>query len=189
MKNPDDEFSERLFYVLGFDSVDSMDFSEYEGASVVQDLAGDLDPSLEGRFDVIYDGGTCEHIFNLPKAFENVDRLLSPGGVLIGHSPCNNWINHAFYQFTPELVYGYWEKAMGYELLHLRLQPLLPNFALHVATTTNPNKTGLRPRIKGKVPKHSPIILDYAVRKQSGAGSQGGNVYQTDYIKKWDDNS
>ena len=189
LHNSDDAFSEQLFRVLGFDRVDSMDMSDYEGATIVQDLAGKLDPALADRFDVIYDGGTCEHIFDLPTAYGNLDRMLAPGGVLIGHSPCNNWINHAFYQIMPEMVYGYWEKAMGYEVLHVRLQPLLPNFALKVATTTNPNETGKRPRIKGNLPKNSPIILNFAVRKPLESAARADGVYQTDYVRKWDENT
>lgn len=186
LRNKDDAYSETLFRVLGFESVDSIDFSEFEGASIIQDLSADLSPDLVERFDVIYDGGTCEHIFDLPTAYQNIHRMLKSGGTLIGHSPCNNWINHAFYQISPEMVYGFWQKAMGYEVLHLSLQPLLPNFALQVATTSNPNDTGKRPRIKGKLPKNSPIILNYAVRKPTDAAAEGkARVYQTDYVQKW----
>lgn len=185
LKNPDDIYSETFFRKLGFDRVESMDVSAFEGASIIQDLTADLDPSLMERFDVVYDGGTCEHIFNLPKAYENIDKILKPGGVLIGHSPCNNWINHSFYQINPEMVYGYWEKAMGYKVLQLKLQPLLPNFSDRTARTTNPNVTGKRPRIIGELPKNSPIILDYVVRKPIGKVERDRSVYQTDYVEKW----
>ena len=113
--------------------------------------------------------------------------MLKPGGTLIGHSPCNNWINHGFYQINPEMVYGFWERAMGYDVLEVFLQPLLPNFARRLATTTNPNVTGKRPRINGALPKNSPIILNYAVRKASTADSRAGEVYQSDYVRKWND--
>ncbi|NRB20448.1 MAG: methyltransferase domain-containing protein [Rhodobacteraceae bacterium] len=187
LKNLDDDFSENFFRILGFSTVNSMDISSFEGASIIQDLSGKLDPALKQRFDVIYDGGTCEHIFELPKAYRNLHRMLKPGGTLIGHSPCNNWINHSFYQISPEMIYGFWEKAMGYEVQHVYLQPLLPNFAKHVATTTNPNKTGKRPRIKGGLPKNSPLILNYAVRKPDGLFKESAKVYQSDYVAKWPD--
>ncbi|MEO0946455.1 MAG: methyltransferase domain-containing protein [Pseudomonadota bacterium] len=184
--NTENHFSETFFRTLGYDHVDSMDFSEFEGASIIQDLSQPLDPSLEGQFDVIYDGGTCEHIFELPTAYRNIDRMLKTGGVLIGHSPCNNWINHSFYQINPEMVYGFWEKAMGYEVLELFLQPLLPNFSDRIVTTTNPNETGVRPRLQGELPKNSRIIMCYAVRKPAEATGTG-RAYQTDYVEKWND--
>ncbi len=185
LKNPEDGYSEHFFEALGFSQVDSMDYSGFEGASIVQDLAGDLREDLHGAFDVVYDGGTCEHVFDIAQAYRNIDRLLKPGGVLIGHSPCNNWINHAFYQVNPELVYGFWEKAMGYEVLELSLQPLLPRLADKVVRTTNPNITGKRPRLIGKLPPGAQVILNYAVRKPAVAQKGAATAYQTDYMKKW----
>ncbi|MBO9407705.1 methyltransferase domain-containing protein [Shimia sp. R9_1] len=183
--SPDNKYSETFFERLGFDQVDSMDVSDFEDASIVQDLAGKLPKKLRGRFDVIYDGGTCEHVFDLPTAYRNIDRMLKPGGVLIGHSPCNNWINHGFYQITPEMVYGFWEKTLGYEVLECELQPLLPMFAHRSVGTTNPNETGVRPRLLGKLPD-GPVILSYAVRKPlQKRADKGTKVYQTDYQARW----
>lgn len=186
LRNPDNAYSETFFAKLGFDSVDSLDFSDFEDASVINDLTQPVGEDLTSRFDVIYDGGTCEHVFELPTAYRNIDRMLRPGGVLIGHSPCNNWINHGFYQITPEMVYGFWQKAMGYEVLDLLLQPIRPAHAAKTARTTNPNETGVRPRIRGELPAGSPVILHYAARKPLSEQAQGG-VYQTDYMKRWSD--
>ena len=184
LRNPNNEYSETFFQKLGYDSVDSLDFSEFEGASIIQDLSKALDEKLKNKFDTIYDGGTIEHIFDLPKAYRNVHLMLKPKGVFIGHSPCNNWINHSFYQISPEMVYGFWEKAMGYEVLHLSLQPLLPNFSDRVVMTTNPNETGKRPRLQGNLPNNSPIMLNYVVRKPVDLQEERG-IYQTDYVEKW----
>ncbi|MDJ0828106.1 MAG: methyltransferase [Rhodobacter sp.] len=185
LKNEEDGYSERFFQSLGFDKVDAMDLSDFEGASITQDLGAELRSDLVENFDVIYDGGTCEHVFDISTAYRNIHKMLKPGGVLIGHSPCNNWINHSFYQISPEIVYGFWEKAMGYEILQLYLQPLLPSMARRVATTTNPNVTGRRPRIIGDPPKNSPIVLNFAVRKPETSVNEKGRVFQTDYMVKW----
>ncbi|MCK0151191.1 class I SAM-dependent methyltransferase [Marivita sp. S6314] len=185
LANPDDEYSETFFKKIGFSSVDSIDVSDFENASIVQDLAGKLPRKLERKFDVIYDGGTCEHIFDLPTAYRNIHKMLKPSGVLIGHSPCNNWINHSFYQINQEMVFGFWEKTMGYEVLHCSLQPLMPMYAHKVVTTTNPNETGKRPRLSGDLPGGG-IILNYAVRKPKRATKSGDKVYQTDYQNRWE---
>lgn len=124
-------------------------------------------------------------MFELPTAFRNIDKMLRPGGVLIGHSPCNNWINHGFYQISPEMVYGFWAKAMGYEVVDLILQPTLPASVDKIARTTDPSVTGKRPRIKGNLPQNAPIIMHYVVRKPL-TGGLGGQAYQTDYVNKWD---
>ncbi|MEP1200186.1 hypothetical protein [Tateyamaria sp.] len=46
LKNRNDGYSENFFRMLGFDNVDSMDMSSFEGASIVQDLSGRLDKKL-----------------------------------------------------------------------------------------------------------------------------------------------
>lgn len=185
LANPDDEYSERFFEKLGFSSVDSMDVSDFENASIIQDLGAKIPKKLERRFDVVYDGGTCEHIFDLPTAYRNIHEMLKPGGVLIGHSPCNNWVNHSFYQINPEMVYGFWQKTLGYEVLHCSLQPLMPMYAHKVVTTTNPNETGKRPRLSGPLVGGG-IILNYAVRKPMRAASSNTKVYQSDYVNRWE---
>lgn len=186
LANPADEYAERFFESPGFSSVDSLDFSDFENASIIQDLSGKIPKKLENKFDVIYDGGTCEHIFDLPTAYRNIHKMLKPGGTLIGHSPCNNWVNHSFYQINPEMVYGFWEKTLGYEVLHCSLQPLMPMYANRVVTTTNPNETGKRPRLSGELAPGG-IILNYAVRKPKKGDSTGEKVYQTDYVNRWDE--
>ena len=186
LANEDNEYAERFFEKLGFSSVDSMDFSDFEDASIIQDLSGKIPKKLENKFDVIYDGGTCEHIFDLPTAYRNINKMLKPGGTLIGHSPCNNWVNHSFYQINPEMVYGFWEGTLGYEVLHCSLQPLMPMHARKVVTTTNPNVTGKRPRLSGQLADGG-IILNYAVRKPLKDAGTGEKVYQTDYENRWQD--
>lgn len=57
---------EEFFQSLGFSSIDSMDCSEYEGASIICNLNSDIPEELYNRFDVIYDGGSTEHMFNRP---------------------------------------------------------------------------------------------------------------------------
>ena len=180
LHNPDNEYSERFFEKLGFSKVDSIDVSDFEGASIILDLSKPVTRTKAPKFDVIYDGGTTEHVFDIATAWRNIDAMLKPGGVLIGHSPCNNWINHGFYQITPEAVYGFWEGALGYEVLDVKLQPIRPKHVNRFATTTNPNQTGVRPRIKGKLPDGVPVILAYAVRKPKSRKLAGTDVYQTD---------
>ena len=184
LANPDDQYAETFFRKLGFTTVDSIDVSDFENATIIQDLGAELPANLENRFDVIYDGGTCEHIFDLPTAYRNIDMMLRPGGVFVGHSPCNNWVNHSFYQINPEMVYGFWEKTLGYEILHCSFQPLRPMHAFKVVTTTNPNVTGKRPRLSGPLADGG-IILNFSVRKPAIARNSSDKVYQTDYAHRW----
>jgi SAM-dependent methyltransferase len=107
-KNPltDNEF----FRSLGFLSVDSMDCNEYEGASIICNLNKDIPNDLHNRFDVIFDGGSTEHVFNVPKAFENYNKMLKVGGLVIHSLPSTGCLDHGFYMFSPTLLYDYYSQ-------------------------------------------------------------------------------
>lgn len=100
-----------LFKLMGFSEVLALDMSDYEGADIIFDLASEYVPEeLWERFDYIYDGGTLEHVFNFPLAISNVSRLLKTDGVIIHVLPCNNWIDHGFYSFSPTVFIDYYNE-------------------------------------------------------------------------------
>lgn len=98
------------FLSLGFQSVESMDVSEYEEASIICNLNEDLPLDLQGKFDVVYDGGSTEHMFNVPKAFENYNKLLKVGGLIMHALPSTGNLDHGFYMFSPTLFYDYYSQ-------------------------------------------------------------------------------
>src|SRR6202171_3135289 len=55
---------EPVFKQLGAELVDSMDASDYEGATVVADMNKAIPEELHEKYDLVYDGGTLEHVFN-----------------------------------------------------------------------------------------------------------------------------
>ena len=102
--------SDRFFFQsLGFSEVASLDNSDYEGADYVFDLnRADLPEVLLERFDVIYDGGTIEHIFHVPNVLNNIFRMLAGGGRVIHHAPSSNYMDHGFYMFSPTLFWDFY---------------------------------------------------------------------------------
>ncbi len=71
-----------FFRALGFSSVESLDASDFEGASIVFDLNQATPPdTLRERFDVVINGGTLGHVFHLPNALANLHAMLRPGGL------------------------------------------------------------------------------------------------------------
>lgn len=105
----------------GFDTVESLDISDFEGCTHILDLnASPTPPHLIGRYDLVFDGGTLEHIFDTRAALRNIFHLLSPGGVVFHASPTNGWVDHGFYQFSPTFFLDYY-LANGFELLEILL--------------------------------------------------------------------
>jgi SAM-dependent methyltransferase len=105
---------------LGFDSVESMDITPLEGATIVHDLSEPAPENLRSTYDMIYDGGTCEHIFDTHIFFRNIDTMLKPGGLIVHESPTNNFVNHGFYQLSPTLFDDVYT-ANNYEILEISM--------------------------------------------------------------------
>lgn len=98
-----------LMQALGFDECYSMDNDDYEQALVLFDLNEAETPvNLVGCFDVVYDGGTSEHVFHFPNLLANVHRMTAAGGRVIHQVPTSNHVDHGFYQFSPTLLYEYY---------------------------------------------------------------------------------
>jgi hypothetical protein len=106
-----------VFMQLGAQTVDSIDASDYEGATIVADMNQPIPAELHEKYDLVYDGGTLEHVFNVRQAFSNAMSLPKVGGSLIIHTMANNWFGHGFYQFSPELFYRVLSPDNGYQIV------------------------------------------------------------------------
>ena len=107
---------EYLFSALGFHESRSMDASEYENADHIFDLNQPKTPEeLCDSWDVIFDGGTIEHVFPLPNVFANIHRMLKVGGRIIHIAPSSNHIDHGMYMFSPTLFWDYYH-ANNYDV-------------------------------------------------------------------------
>ncbi len=105
-----------FFNKLGFETVTSLDFSDYEGADIVHDMNLPISDSLHETFDFVYDGGTLEHIFDFPQCLRNVHKLLRVGGVIAHASPSHNHVDHGFYMYSPTIFWDYYH-ANNYNIL------------------------------------------------------------------------
>lgn len=117
----DKGFAEPLFMALGATSVDSMDYSDYEKASIIHDLNKPVKPELHGRFSCVVDGGTIEHVYNFPNAIQSCMEMVAHGGHYIGITPANNQMGHGFYQFSPELYFRLFAPENGFEVKSMLL--------------------------------------------------------------------
>jgi hypothetical protein len=98
-----------FFKLLGLDSVDSVDTNNYENPTFIHDFNFPVGEEHYQKYDIIYDGGSLEHIFNTPCALMNITKMLKVGGRVIHETPLHNFIDHGFYQFCPGFFYDYYE--------------------------------------------------------------------------------
>ena len=92
-----------VFLAAGFEYV-SIDVNEEGGARVVDLNYWPNEAAALGKFDVVTNFGTTEHVANQASAFATVHHLLSPGGVAIHHVPMVHYLNHALVNLTPRFV-------------------------------------------------------------------------------------
>lgn len=56
-------------------------------------------------YDVVYNHGTAEHIFNIGQFYRTCHETVAPGGLMIHEGPFTGWPNHGFYGIQPTLYY------------------------------------------------------------------------------------
>src|SRR5438874_2194825 len=69
-------YADGFLRLLAAKDVISIDFSDYEHASVIHDLNQPVPQSLHQQFDTVCDFGTLEHVFNFPVAIRNCMEML-----------------------------------------------------------------------------------------------------------------
>ena len=116
-------YCEPLLYGLDFSNVESIDASSYEDASIIHNMNIPLQIPIEKNklFDFILDGGTIEHIFNMPQVCENIIDLLNVDGIFCSVTCNNNFSGHGMYQFSPEFFLSVFSERYGMKILHLYL--------------------------------------------------------------------
>lgn len=114
-------YTENLFKYLGCDSVVSMDYSNYEGSEIIHDMNNPVPEQYHDKYDVIFDGGTIEHIFDVKMSFQNVKKMLKKNGIFISVNGANNHLGHAFYQFSPDLYRTVFSNESGYNIIEMHI--------------------------------------------------------------------
>lgn len=122
LARPVQMYADAFLEFLGAGVVGVMDYSDFEGADVIHDLNQPLPADLSGRYTLVIDGGTSEHVFRILTALENSMRLVAVGGHLVVIVPANQQLGHGFYQMSPEFYFRALGPGSGFEIRSLLLQ-------------------------------------------------------------------
>lgn len=125
------QYVEPLLHMLGASSVDSMDASAYEKATISHDLNIPVPSRLHNSFDTVFDGGTLEHVFNFPEGLRSSMQMLKPGGSFLCHQCFNNMVGHGFYCFGPEVFYRAFSEENGFAIKNIRIFERYPRSYWH----------------------------------------------------------
>jgi len=179
---PQTGFAEPVFKALGARSITSLDFSDYEGAGVVHDLNQPIGENLREKYDLVYDGGTLEHVFNFPTALKNCMEMVRADGRLVIHTCANNWCGHGFYQFSPELFYNVLSEDNGYEVERMILHVVGPyNRWYEVA-----NPKDIRSRVE-LYNWAAPLQMLVLARRKKVVPIFAKTPQQSDYVPMWEE--
>jgi SAM-dependent methyltransferase len=174
----DERYSENFLKFLGCRSVLSIDYSQFEGADIIYDLNKPVPRGLHQRFDIIFDGGTMEHVFNVPMVLDSVKKMLRPGGIFITINAANHQLGHGFYQFSPELFWRVFGEDPNFTIEDMRLVQV--NGSLNATILSDPGST--RQEIG---PTATPTYIMCAARKGDSTAPSETLFYQGDYAARW----
>ena len=173
------QFCEPFLRKLGASVVDSIDASSYEGATIAHDMNEPIAPALHGRYTVVYDGGSLEHVFNFPVAIRNCMEMIAEGGHYIGVTPTNNLAGHGFYQFSPELYYRVFSPENGFETLRMIVSEDRPPYDWY--EVIDPRQAGRRVRLKNFCDTYLLVLA----RRTAVVAPFSKAPQQSDYVAAW----
>lgn len=172
--------------IFGAEEITSIDASDYEGATIVHDMNKPLNIDI-GRFDLVIDGGSLEHVFNFPTAISNLMKMVRVGGYLMLCNPANNLCGHGFYQFSPELMFRLLNPKNGFKMEELLLSEhrfasveMAP--ATRVVRVRDPEHVGDRALITSG----RPLMQRALALKLSEKAEIETCPQQSDYVIKWE---
>jgi hypothetical protein len=174
------KFGEPFFSLLGANEITSLDYSPYEGATVVHDMNLPIPADLRGRFSVVFDGGTIEHVFNIYQALKNCMEMVQVGGHFTQVNVANNFMGHGFWQFSPEMVFRAFSPANGYEIVAVLLHEVVPGGGWWIVP--DPDQVHSRVELCNSAPTY---ILTVA-KRVALADIFARPPQQSDYVTAWE---
>jgi SAM-dependent methyltransferase len=169
------EYCERLLREhFGAVSVDSIDNSDFENATHIMDMNKPID--IRDCYDTVIDGGSLEHIYNVPQALRNFSQICKAGGQILHLLPANNFCGHGFYQFSPELFFSLYSEKNGYQETQIFMTDQSnENYWYEVKRPMNGERVYV-------VSNKEVAILVRTVRMTSFSHD---DVQQSDYVHRW----
>lgn len=174
-------YAEPLFDALGAKEIDAVDCTAYEGCTVQHDMNTPIADVLKNRFDIVFDGGSLEHIFNAPRALANCMEMLAEEGMLLSVTPASNLNGHGFYQFSPEFFFQTLSEQNGFKILGVAICELGSNG--RVFQVKDPASAGNRALFKSNRPAYIAVA---AKKEKTLEPFVSGWPQQSDYSARWE---
>ncbi len=170
-------YADDMLRALGASRVDAMDASAYEGATLIHDLNQPVPADWHGRYDLLLDAGTLEHVFDVRTAIMNVMAMIKPGGRFIAVSPANNWFGHGFFQFSPEFFFRAFSPSSGFSIVEM----YVADADWHTYAVVDPESVKSRVELATR----EQVSLMVHARRDSARPILVETPHQSDYTAVW----
>jgi hypothetical protein len=111
--------TEQFYKALGFTEYVAIDVNNNMGA-VIADLNEPISSHIIGKYDLVTNNGTGEHLFDQCMVFTNAHDLCKLAGVMLHVLPFSPWINHGFYSYNP-ILFRDLAAANGYRIMFISI--------------------------------------------------------------------
>jgi hypothetical protein len=108
-------FASTLFKACGFE-YRALDIFDGEGVLLFDLNLHTIPPELEGRFDLVTNFGTTEHVINQYLSMKTMHELTKPGGVIYHDLPMGGYHNHGYFSYNP-MLFEHLAQANDYKVL------------------------------------------------------------------------
>lgn len=171
---------------LACERIESIDASEYEGATIVHDMNTAIPSQWKAQFSAVIDGGSIEHIYFLTRAIANAMQMTRVGGWLFVSSVANNHCGHGFYQLSPEWFFRTFSTENGFEIGDVLLMPhAFPGTELsanrRLVRVADPANYGGRVGLVNS----QPVMIFASARRLAEVELFRKPPQQSDYTEKW----
>ena len=109
-----------LFRMMGFGNVASLDAFDADHPTILHDMNKPIPEQHKGKYDVVFDVGSMEHVFDIRRFIQNCVELTKEGGVVILYDALSGWHNECFYNFQPPFFFDVF-RANGFDEISLFL--------------------------------------------------------------------
>jgi hypothetical protein len=173
------KYGEEFFALLGAKQITSIDASDYEGACRTWDMNVSIPEDLREQFTALHDGGTLEHVFNIPQALKNCMEMIKLGGHFTQVSVANNLMGHGFWQLSPELMYRALSPANGFHVEVVLLHEVVEGGGWFVAA----DPVSVRRRVE--LCNRRPTYILTIAKRVAIKGIFASPPQQSDYAATW----
>lgn len=92
----------KLLKAKGVDQIYSLDLFD-DKADIQHDLNLPIPKKEIGKYKVVFDMGSIEHVFDTKQCLQNYFSLVKKGGLLAIVTPVNGYCRHGYHVFNPEM--------------------------------------------------------------------------------------